>query len=123
MIVWGGGTNDGGRYNPTANSWARVTTNGAPVARNYHTAVWGGSEMIIWGGQVAEYYNTGGRYNPTTDGWTAITTNSAPKGRSFHTAVWAGNDMLIWGGYNNGQYFNDTSSYTPPQALYLYYRP
>ena len=54
MIVWGGtgggGLNTGGRYNPTSNSWTAVTTTGAPAARYRHTAVWTGSEMIIWGG-------------------------------------------------------------------------
>ena len=55
MIVWGGYNgsgylNDGGRYNPAANSWTAVTTTGAPAARAYHTAVWTGSEMIVWGG-------------------------------------------------------------------------
>ena len=42
--------NDGGRYNPTANSWTAVPTTGAPAARCDHTAVWTGSEMIVWGG-------------------------------------------------------------------------
>jgi hypothetical protein len=54
MIVWGGSgagyRNDGGRYNPTADSWAAVTTAGAPSARGYHTAAWTGREMIVWGG-------------------------------------------------------------------------
>ena len=42
--------NDGGRYNPTANSWTALPTSGAPAARYSHTAVWTGSEMIVWGG-------------------------------------------------------------------------
>ena len=54
MIVWGGEDgsgyfNDGGRYNPAANSWTALPTTGAPAARE-HTAVWTGSEMIVWGG-------------------------------------------------------------------------
>jgi hypothetical protein len=33
-------------------------------SREYHTAVWTGSEMIVWGGvsQSGPYLNTGGRY-------------------------------------------------------------
>jgi len=55
MIVWGGsGTggypNDGGRYNPAGNSWTAVSITGAPSARSYHTVVWTGREMIVWGG-------------------------------------------------------------------------
>lgn len=55
MIVWGGsdGTtrwNDGGRYDPVADRWTSVTTVNAPVARDRHTAIWTGLEMIVWGG-------------------------------------------------------------------------
>jgi N-acetylneuraminic acid mutarotase len=69
MIVWGGGYdgggrytwfNDGGRYNPAANSWTAVLTNGAPASREYHTAVWTGSEMILFGG-----YGNGGCLSDT----------------------------------------------------------
>ena len=53
MIVWGGITaqrfNTGGRYNPITDSWVATSTTGAPEGA-YHTAVWTGSEMIIWGG-------------------------------------------------------------------------
>src|SRR5207244_4042540 len=64
MIVWGGyrGGNSGGRYNPSANTWIGTSTNGAPAARSSHTAVWTGSEMIVWGGDGANLFNTGGRY-------------------------------------------------------------
>src|SRR5205807_6799416 len=35
----------------------------APSARSYHTAVWTGSEMIVWGGLSSlGFSNTGGRY-------------------------------------------------------------
>ena len=58
MIVWGGnGTggdlNTGGRYNPSTDSWVATTTTGAPDARVLHTAVWTGTEMIVWGGAPA----------------------------------------------------------------------
>ncbi len=40
-----------------------TTTTGAPSARLGHTAVWTGSQMIIWGGQDNfGHFNTGGRY-------------------------------------------------------------
>ena len=44
--------NTGGRYHPAGNSWTAVTTTGAPAARRNHTAVWTGSEMIVWGGEA-----------------------------------------------------------------------
>jgi len=38
---------------------------GVPPARTYHTAVWTGSRMIVWGGSNGlNYCNTGGRYTP-----------------------------------------------------------
>jgi hypothetical protein len=36
-------------------------------ARRYHSAVWTGTEMIVWGGSTFGFYlNTGGRYNPAS---------------------------------------------------------
>ena len=94
------GPGTGGRYNPSTDSWTATRTSGAPVAREFHTAVWTGSEMIVWGGyaNVTGITNTGGRYNPSTDSWTATRTSNSPAGRSLHTAVWSGNEMIVWGG-------------------------
>src|SRR5439155_8720252 len=38
-------------------TWTATSTTNAPTARSGHTAVWTGSEMIVWGGAT----NTGGR--------------------------------------------------------------
>jgi N-acetylneuraminic acid mutarotase len=121
MIVWGGHffeigvgdhyLNTGGRYNPLTDSWAATITTNAPTARDLHTAVWTGSEMIVWGGGPA-FFNTGARYNPSTDSWTATGTTNAPTGRHNHTAVWTGSEMIVWGGYNNGQ-LNTGGRYNP----------
>src|SRR5438093_5479250 len=107
MIVWGGRStggylNTGGRYTPSTDSWVATTTTGAPAARYLHTAVWTGSEMIVWGGSdninVTTVFNTGGRYNPSTNSWTATGTTNAPEARAGHTAVWTGSEMIVWGG-------------------------
>jgi hypothetical protein len=103
MIVWGGsagagGLNTGGKYNPGTNTWTPTTTNNAASGRELHTAVWTGSEMIVWGGYGGAYLDTGGRYDPGSDGWTATSTANAPDGRSSHTAVWTGTEMILWGG-------------------------
>jgi hypothetical protein len=74
-----------------------------------HTAVWNGSEMIVWGGIAGiNYYNTGGRYNPSTDSWLATSTTNAPDGRFSHTAVWDDLDalMIVWGGNDSSNFFN-----------------
>ena len=68
MIIWGGGgLNTGGRYDPSTNQWAAGGTSivNAPMARDSHTAVWTGTEMIVWGGvnQATGWMNTGGVYS------------------------------------------------------------
>jgi hypothetical protein len=87
----------------------------APSARIYHTAVWTGSEMIIWGGLgpsgIPE--NTGARYNPTTDTWTVVPTNGAPAGRYYHTAIWNGSEMIVWGGITATGNVNTGARYNP----------
>ena len=80
-------------------AWGATSTVNAPAARDLHTAVWTGSEMIVWGGtNFSNYLNTGGRYNPGTDSWTATSTTNAPSARDRHTAVWTGSEMIVWGG-------------------------
>ncbi len=125
MIVWGGlsfdGSNyhylsTGGRYNPTTDSWTATSNVSAPNARDGHTAVWTGGEMIVWGGaDLSTYFNTGGKYNPGTDNWTATSIVSAPDARDGHTAVWTGAEMIVWGGRNNisPYYLNTGGKYNP----------
>jgi N-acetylneuraminic acid mutarotase len=104
MIVWGGlgcgsncRLNTGARYNPTMDSWTATSAANAPSARWDHTALWTGSEMIIWGGtDQTNYLHTGGRYNPSTDSWTPTGLANVPPGRYHHTAVWTGSEMIVW---------------------------
>ena len=97
-------------------AWAATSTVNAPTARDLHTAVWTGSEMIVWGGtNFSNYLNTGARYNPSTDSWTATSTTSAPSARARHTAVWTGSEMIVWGGSGDstgGKYNPITDSWT-----------
>jgi N-acetylneuraminic acid mutarotase len=73
MIISGGGTGlqnfnpnftVGGRYNPASDSWILTCDTNAPSLRVSHTAVWTGSQMIIWGGEDPNQIrlNTGARY-------------------------------------------------------------
>jgi VCBS repeat-containing protein len=95
MIVWGGICDDntitcptdsfeGGRYDPLSDSWTPTTLAGVPEARSYHTAVWTGESMIVYGGigTFNGFRHTGGVYyatapanqDPTAndDGYTAV---------------------------------------------------
>ncbi|HYP27133.1 MAG TPA: hypothetical protein VE262_10485, partial [Blastocatellia bacterium] len=135
MIVWGGCapgyhngnctvyvTNNGGLYDPVTNTWAYTSTVNAPSARTDHTAVWTGTEMIVWGGHFA--LNTGGRYNPATNTWTQTNLDGAPSGRRIHTAVWTGSEMTVWGGMdgtsnrvNSGARYNPASDSWAPTNI------
>jgi N-acetylneuraminic acid mutarotase len=105
MIVWGGMNlathtylDTGGIYDPATDTWTPVSTAGAPAARRFHSAVWTGSKMIVWGGIGADMYETGGIYDPATNTWTPTSTSGAPVRRISHTAVWTGSKMIVWGG-------------------------
>src|SRR5207248_2101033 len=96
MLIWGGfyfsgGShylNDGARYDPAGNSWTPIGAT-ALGARGVHTAVWSGSEMLVWGGyNGSAWFNDGARYNPTSHSWSAMTNSGAPVARYVHTAVW-----------------------------------
>ena len=125
MIVWAGGSydpehflNTGGRYNPSTDSWTATSMTNAPEARRSLTAVWTGSQMIVWGGYDANRQtNTGGRYDPGTDRWIATSMTKAPTARSLHTAVWTGGEMIIWGGRHydgiNAHDLNTGGKYDP----------
>ena len=128
MIIWGGGEyfiypylfvrNTGARYNPSTDTWTATNTSNAPMGRVAQTAVWTGTEMIIWGGAdgLFSVTNTGGRYNPNSDSWTATSTISAPTARVGHVAVWTGSEMIVWGGTGpldtGGKYNPNTDSWT-----------
>ena len=56
MIVWGGANydrnrwwNTGARDHPVSDTWTATNLTDAPTARFRHTAVWTGTEMIVWG--------------------------------------------------------------------------
>src|SRR5207237_1154186 len=85
--------------------------------RAYHSAVWTGNDMIVWGGYNSSYYpnypysalfSDGARYNPASNSWTAVSPSTL-SAREYHTAVWTGTDMIVWG----GNYLNDGARYNP----------
>jgi N-acetylneuraminic acid mutarotase len=106
MVVWGGHQQDfllplntGARYQPATDNWTATSVTNAPEERDYHTAVWTGSAMIVWGGYgCCGGLDTGGRYNPGTDTWMATDDTNAPESRYGHTAIWTGSEMIVWGG-------------------------
>ncbi len=130
MIIWGGGATSlngvydssakirsGSRYNPLTDKWTPMSDPATFIpgfaGRDWATAVWTGSLMIVWGGQdnTGTQLKTGARYDPVTDTWSPTKADAtAPSARADHTAVWTGNAMIVWGG---GAYDSDGSSYDP----------
>src|SRR4030095_5241049 len=88
----------GGMYAPVNDAWDATATLNAPLPRQIHTAVWTGSEMIVWGGTDSgntAAIGTGGRYDPIGNSWQSTSDVGAPAGRRNHTAVWTGGRMIV----------------------------
>ena len=101
MVIWGGWyygpdavyLTTGGRYDPDTDTWSPMSTTNAPLGREGQTAVWTGSQMIVFGGAIYDYNQhqylysgSGSRYDPVTDTWTQISPGergrvTAPCGR------------------------------------------
>jgi hypothetical protein len=109
MIVWGGVVSlepflpaTGGIYDPITDTWIPTRSDAtAPVGRIYHSVVWTGSRMVVWGGRDTSGHMiaTGGRYDPATDTWLPTRLDATtPSARGQHTAIWTGSRMIVWGG-------------------------
>ena len=101
-------------------TWNNGILDDPPEPRAYHTAVWTGSLMIVWGGGPSA---AGSRYDPATDSWTLTSTINAPSPRSWHSAVWTGNLMIVWGGGyyptldTGGRYDPNSDTWTPTSTV------
>jgi VCBS repeat-containing protein len=125
MIVWGGGTatgssnltqntSTGGRYDPATASWQATALTGAPSPRRQHTAVWTGSQLLVFGGtNGTTSLGDGARYDPVTDTWSSMSSVGAPAPRHRHVAVWTGSEMIVWGGTNGAAFLDAGARYNP----------
>jgi N-acetylneuraminic acid mutarotase len=129
MIVWGGASQtsgdgtvpftDGAAYNPATDTWRAIRP--APNTGLFGaTAVWTGTEMLVWGGyDDTSYSNRGYRYNPASDTWQYITTMGAPEPRVGAGGVWTGKAFAVFGGtdelpFDDGAlWYPDTSDASP----------
>jgi len=112
LIIWGGWVFDpeteaeitsssGAAYDPVTDEWRQLAN--SPLApRSDHSAVWTGTELVIWGGTSAPSspgsLSDGAAYDPVLDTWRTLP-DSPLAGRSSHSAIWTGDAMLIWGGH------------------------
>jgi N-acetylneuraminic acid mutarotase len=123
FIIWGGEAqkintsnsilNSGWSYNLSKDQWKSISNIGAPSPRRFHSAVWTGSEMIIWGGMGDAYpsFNDGGIYNPVSDAWRPMSTLSAPQGRIYPSLVWTGTEIVVASSKNGGIYNPKTDTW------------
>lgn len=96
-------TNTGGRYSPISNTWKSTTMTGAPLARSALTAVWTGSEVILWGASGIDPDVPGGRYDPLADSWRSVPVSLCPGLLGLHSAAWTGMKLIVWGGLAEAQ--------------------
>ena len=138
MVIWGGnymtcsGYNcqlhyppDSARYSPDADAWVTNTTTGAPALWADFSAVWDGTEVIVWGGYNGSTYggrtclNTGGRFNPIAGTWTPVSSLQAPVARDQHLALWTGEKMIIWGGTDRSSALRNGGRYRPASDTWI----
>ncbi|MGD8377231.1 MAG: hypothetical protein PVF68_13940, partial [Acidobacteriota bacterium] len=94
--------------------WTNGQLDDIPEPRINHTAIWTGSEMVVWGGTgLIPVLATGGKYDPLTDSWIQTSTDGVPAARSQHTAVWTGSVMIVWAGKDAVDQRNDGGIYDP----------
>ena len=116
MLVWGGAgqngdenvnhlSNEGVAYNPVTGDWRKIGGDGAPCARFFHSTVWTGSSMIVWGGgdqQGPQNFNDGAEYIVSENQWRPLDWPAAPAARGMHTATWTPQGMVVFGGSTGG---------------------
>jgi len=117
MIVWGGfdaagsPLNDGARYDPVADSWTPLPPTGESLVAGLATsAVWTGTELIVWNGSQTEADQTINDrfreatlhfYDPLQDAWRVSTSGWEPYLAGAHpllTAFSASGYLAFWTG-------------------------
>jgi hypothetical protein len=100
---------DGAVYDPASDTWTPVAAKHAPIGRFGHTAIWTGSQMVVWGGRslaldagsvLGNYgvLDSLALYDLDADAWGDPGRSLAPVARHNHEAVWTGHEMIVWGG-------------------------
>jgi hypothetical protein len=85
------------------------------VGRLGPSAVWTGTEMIVWGGYARSedvgQKSDGAAYNPTTGAWRTIA-SSPPSVRGGAAVVWTGDEIIVWAS-NSPDGHVGTAAYEP----------
>jgi hypothetical protein len=103
-----GSVNVAAAYDPRSNSWRKLSPPAKTSAFGGLSAVWTGTEMLVWG------QGTRLAYDPAADKWRQLP--GSPLFRvhdGFGAVVWTGKEMLGWGGGCCGDSFSDGVAYNP----------
>lgn len=86
------------KWNPSTTVWTQSSVNSVAgyAPSSGASAVWTGTEMIIYGGVSGSISNKGVKYNPTTNTWAPI--SNGPYKKTNHSAVFTGQEMIVFGG-------------------------
>lgn len=125
LLVWGG-QGDSGELSDGAvlqfdasgqpAGWEPLPAGGAPGARQGHSAIWTGRQMLVWGGRRGSTpLGDGAAYETSTRRWEPLPTAGAPSPRSGHAAVWTGTEMLIWSGQSGAGEEASGAAFNPEQ--------
>jgi N-acetylneuraminic acid mutarotase len=107
-------------YHPADNRIERVDTVGpAPAGRGYHSAVWTGDQMLLFGGVGGrfDFFDDLWSYDPRANSWTRLRPEGLrPTARFYQSAAWdpVGEQLLVFGGFDlEAGLLEDLWSYHP----------
>jgi len=128
FVVWGGWGananltyNSGGIYDPSKETWIRMSTENAPPGGMPTIMVWTGKRVLVWGiyqGGTGTGIATGALFDPESNKWEPVSQVGAPPfGRTSGPSdgLWNGQELLVWlwpGGSNLAQ--PKAALYRPP---------
>ncbi len=91
----GGYCDDGARYSVLTDTWTALPPFPALGGRVEHTAVWSGTQMIVFGGVNEKgYLGNGKRYDLATDAGNDLNA-SGPSAGKAHVAGWTGTEIIV----------------------------
>ncbi|HLL64748.1 MAG TPA: hypothetical protein VK453_03260 [Micromonosporaceae bacterium] len=96
---------------PVSTGTVAPLPDGPLAARQDVSAVWTGSQFLVWGGRsvtedAMNYHADGASYDPTAKTWRKLPA-SPLSARAGHQAIWTGTEMIVWGGRGTSPEFPD----------------
>jgi hypothetical protein len=109
-------------YDPSSDSWRQIANKPLPYPVNQASAVWTGTEVILYGAQLNERnvaattWARGLAYDPAADTWRVLPQHHISPQASW--ANWTGREMLVWDYETNSALYNPaTDSWREPSAM------